>query len=139
MKNRQELKDAIISRLDREAEEHPKGHQKSKVNRYAFPSTGDAQIELMFQKDKQSPANLRVKKSFVEKLLDSQLAGMPLEHKISPASNLYQKKGKNGKLLYGRHSGLKSMPQLSDADLECFALHDMDTLVRILDTWKQEK
>ena len=48
MKKRQELKDAIISRLDREAEEHPKGHQKIKVNRYAFLSTGDAQIELMF-------------------------------------------------------------------------------------------
>ena len=75
----------------------------------------------------------------MEELLNGQLGGMPLEHKISPASELYQKKGKNGKLLYGRHSGLKSIPQLSDADLVCFALQDMGNLVRILDTLKQVK
>ena len=136
---RLELKRAIESRLDNDldVQTHDIGHQEKYANRYVLRSANGEHVELMFQKDERSPANLWVKKAFVEELLDGPSAGMPLEYKISSASNLYQTIGKNGEKQYGRHTGLKSMPQLKEADLVCFALYDMDNLERILETLKR--
>ena len=138
---RQELKCAIESRLDRESgvQVHPLGHQSKYANRYVLRSEGGVIIELMFQKDERSPTNLWVKKAFVEELLNDPLVGMPLDYKISSASKLYQTIDKNGEKQYGRHTGLKSMPQLGEADLVCFVLFDMNSLDRILETLKRVK
>ena len=136
---RLELKRAVEARLDNDpdVQTHRIGHQDRYANRYELRSAGGKHVELMFQKDERSPANLWVKKAFAEELLDGPSAGMSLEYKISPAANLYQTVGKNGEKQYGRHTGLKSMPQLSEADLVCFALYDMDNLERILETLKR--
>ena len=136
---RLELKRAIESRLDKDPDvkTHPIGHQAKYANRFLLRSAGGEQIELMIQKDESYPANLWVKKDFVEELLDEPSASMPLEYRISSAVNLYMTIGKNGKKQYGRHPGLKSMPQLGEADLVCFDLHDMDNLDRILEKLKR--
>lgn len=121
------LKRAIIMRLDREAKEHSKGHQKSYANRYAMRSSDGALVELMFEKGEKSPANLWVKQDFVRDLLDGRIPFTP-----SPASKLYQTFGKTGEKQYGRHSALEDMMQLGKADLVCFALRNMGDLDRIL-------
>ena len=67
------LKRAIVMRLDCEAKEHSKGHQKSYANRYSMRSSDGALIELMFEKGEKSPANLWVKEDFVRDLLDGSI------------------------------------------------------------------
>ena len=55
------LKNAIVLQLDREGEEHSKGHQDKFANRYTMRSSEGALVELMFEKGEKSPANLWVK------------------------------------------------------------------------------
>lgn len=121
------LKRAIVMRLDREAKEHSKGHQKSYANRYSMRSSDGALVELMFEKGEKSPANLWVKQDFVRELLDGRIP-----FTTSPASKLYQTVGKTGEKQYGRHSALEDMMQLGKADLVCFALLSMADLDQIL-------
>ena len=131
--NEEELKRRIVSRLDRKAKEHRMGHQARYANRYVLRSAGGAHIELMFQKDEKSPPNLWVKKDFVEGILQGRPGGYPLQYKESPKSGLYTEVGKTGIPKYGRHSGLKNMPQLGNADLVCFNLRDLVQLEFILE------
>lgn len=126
------LKRAIVMRLDREAKEHSKGHQKSYANRYSMRSSDGALVELMFEKGDKSPANLWIKQDFVKDLLDGSIP-----FSLSPASKLYQTIGKTGEKQYGRHSALEDMMQLGKADLVCFALRNMADLDRVLATLAQ--
>jgi hypothetical protein len=53
--------------------------------------------------------------------------------KDSPAALLWTKRNKNGDLLYGRHNGLKSMPELVNADLDKFQIEMLDELKRLIE------
>lgn len=121
------LKNAIVLQLDREGEEHSKGRQDKFANRYTMRSSEGALVELMFEKGEKSPANLWVKQCFVLELLEGDIP-----FTLSPASKLNQKVGRSGEVLYGRHSALKHMMQLGNADLVCFALRSMEDLKQIL-------
>jgi hypothetical protein len=122
------LKRAVVMRLDGEAKEHSKGHQKNYANRYSMRSSDGALVELMFEKGEKSPANLWVKQQFAMDLLDGRI---PVT--LSPAANLYQTVGKTGEKQYGRHSALEDMMQLGKADLACFALRSMADLNQVLE------
>ena len=126
------LKAKIISRLGEIACEHSKEHQPVKSNRYVICSTSGVKIELMFQKDCGSAVNLWVKEEFVEQLIVNCLPwnknkmicdGMICEP--YPACSILDDP-------YGRHSSLRSMPQLCEAALIRFELSKMGDLERIL-------
>ena len=134
--NMNELKREIISRLDRVAHEHPMGHQRRYANRYVLLSSAGLRVELMFQKDEKTPAYLWVKKQFVEELLYNESMNNNLIYKESLSSDLYNVVSNTGKLQYGRHSALSSMPQLVDADLVRFKLRNTSDFERIIETLK---
>lgn len=52
--------------------------------------------------------------------------------KVYLASHLWREVGAGGKRLYGRHSGLRSIPELRDGDLIRFAPETTTDVVRIL-------
>lgn len=52
--------------------------------------------------------------------------------KVYPASHSWREVGAGGKRLYGRHSGLRSIPELRDGDLIRFAPETTTDVVRIL-------
>lgn len=110
--DRATLKAAIVALLDAVAREHPRGHQPSKGRRYLLRSEFGADVALMFERDEDSLPNL-----WVEERFGASLKGCTSSPpKRSPAAHLYQAPGE-----YGRHSALKSMPELEGADLLCFA------------------
>lgn len=126
--NREQLKNAVIERLDNECVPHPMGHQASKARRYVYKTNRGAAFEIMFEQNSAVPANLWVLESAVRAILNSQLV-----FRRSPSSSLYRKTGKSGDLLYGRHSSLERMPQLGKADLVCFNLQSVNHLGRDLE------
>ncbi|WP_370312916.1 hypothetical protein [Sagittula sp.] len=125
---RADLKTAILARLDAVCEEHEMGHQGSKAARYIFKGENGTTVEMMFEKNEATLANLWVKEAFVLGLLDGSIL-----YTRKPASDLYQKTGKSGAKLYGRHSSMEKMPQIGQADLICFNLTSAAQLDRILD------
>lgn len=86
---------------------------------------------MMFQKDELSPANLWVCEAYVEGLRDTNI-----KQRRSPAALVNQVNAETGKVTYGRHTGLKTMEQLSEADLVCFTISSIDELRSILSTIK---
>lgn len=126
--SRKALKEACLALLDQVALEHPSGHQGKLAARYVFKSAGGEHIELMFDKGPASPANLWVCQRYVG-CLDLE----KLTHRLSPAHVLFKTKGKDERPRYGRHSGLRSMRQLSNADLICFNLQSVAQLQDVLD------
>ena len=123
-----ELRRAILHRLDEVAVEHPAGHQGVYAARYLMRTRQGGSVELMFQKGLNSPPNLWVVERFVAELLDDET----FEFRRSPASALFTTKGKDGEPNYGRHSALKTMTQLSHADLVCIRLSTLGELDRII-------
>lgn len=121
------LKLAVVMRLDSVGQEHSLGHQSRYANRYVLRSDDGMRVEVMFEKDRETPANLWVRQDFVTDLLDGSIP-----YTISPKSKLRQTRGKGGEMQYGRHSALEKMMQLGGADLVCFALRDITDLDRIL-------
>lgn len=119
------LKAAAVALLDALADEHPLGHQTSKARRYVLCTPGGTPLEVMFERDAKSSANLWV---------HAKAAG-PLATigKSKPASALWTEIGTDGALLYGRHSALEKMPQLGSADLICFVPETLTDLGAILD------
>lgn len=105
--NREELKKAALELFDKIADEHPKGHQKVKMNYYIVRNS---ELCFAFEKNLASPANIWCKLGVENEVKG--IAWVP-----SCAKNLCQKKNKKGKEVYGRHSGLKKVDELRDADL----------------------
>lgn len=118
------LKSAAAALLDSLATEHPLGHQASKARRYILQAPGGTPLKIMFEQDEGSSANLWVHAATAGTLASR---GTP-----KPASDLWAKTGKAGPL-YGRHSSLRPMPQLGDADLICFTPTKLAELGEILD------
>lgn len=112
--DRTHLKSAIAVMLDVLAAKHPLGHQEAYARRYILTTRSGKRIELLFEQSPKTPANI---------WLDASVAGsLPrsgTKHRLSPASALYAKRGKNGDPQYGRHSALETMPALGKADLIC--------------------
>ena len=121
------LKAAVVQRLADVAVEHPAGHQGKLAARFIFRTPDGERVELMFEKGPATPANLWVCERFVQNL-DSTM----ISQRRSTAGALYRSKKADGKKIYDRHSGLRPMPQLSDADLVCFKLEGMEDLEKVL-------
>lgn len=119
------LKTAAVALLDSLAREHPLGHQQSKGRRYILSAPGGTALELMFEQDADTKANL-----WAHAEAAGRLASMG---KSRPASDLWTRTGKDGKPLYGRHSALETMPQLGAADLVVFPLSNLAELGAVLD------
>ncbi|SHF39345.1 DNA polymerase III, epsilon subunit [Ruegeria intermedia] len=129
--SKDEIKRLVVARLDAIASVHPAGHQSTYANRYVYRAAGGTPIEIMFEKGPKSSANLWIAQRFV----DERACGH-LDHRLSPASALYSRRNTKGLLQYGRHSGLRTMPQLERADLVCFRLRsvqDLEALIAMLD------
>lgn len=57
------IKRAILRLLDAVSDEHPLGHQPSKAARYVLLSRHAARVEIMFEKNADSPLNLWCRES----------------------------------------------------------------------------
>lgn len=125
--DRDTLKLAAVALLDSLADPHPLGHQESKARRYVLTAPGGTALELMFEQDPDSRPNLWMLAKA------GALSGSYPPHRLFPAASLRTKRGKDGKLLYGRHSALERMPQLGDADLVCFIPTNLQELGAVLD------
>lgn len=123
---REKLKDSCLAILDIEGIEHPAGHSKL-VARYILRSENDNRIELMFERDEKSRANLWLSKAHAQGLL-----GSGIEQRSYPASDLYQRQEGGNKEVYGRHAGLKVMRDLAHTDLERFTLTSSDQMMKII-------
>lgn len=128
---RAELKAACLAILDAAAVEHAAGHGKM-VARYILRSQNDERIELMFEKDEKSRAHLWLAKDYARGLLNG-----GLEVRSYPAAGLYQAPKPGGTAAYGRHSGLKTMRDLANADLERFTVGTVGEAEVILDYLKR--
>ena len=127
---RDELKAAIVRRLAEVAFEHPAGHQGKLAARFILRSVSGEGIELMFEKGPASVPNLWMLRKYAEPLMTS---GIDLRE--SPARTLYAVTNDLGKKIYGRHTGLLPMRQLSDSDLVCFklkAITELEAMIEIL-------
>ena len=122
------LKRAALGLLDAVAEEHPLGLQTSKAARFIMVSDDGARVEIMFEKHDDSPPNLWC----LERAAGPSIIAAR-DPRRSPASGLWTKRGKDGELLYGRHSALKEMPQLGEADLVCFTPETVAEIGQIID------
>ncbi len=105
--NREELKKAALEHFDKIADEHPKGHQKVKMNYYIVKNS---ELCFAFEKNLGSPANIWCKLG-----VKDEVNGIDCEE--SKAEKLCQKVNDKGKEVYGRHSGLKKVDELRYADL----------------------
>lgn len=132
MSVREDLKAACLAVLDLHAVEHPGGHQSAYASRYILRSANGTRVEVLFEKGSRGPANLWVCEAFVEALIDSDI-----KQRHSPAAGLNQTDPETGKTHYGRHSALRSMRQLGNADLVCFTLEHVSQLNRIVDVLKR--
>lgn len=128
MNKSDELKRLCIERLDEAAMEHPSGHQGKLAARYLLKRPDGDVVELMFEKGPKNPPNLWVTNTRVAELISQS----ELQFRLSPASILFNKKGSDGKPVFGRHSALKAMRELGHADLVCFRITSPDDLDRIL-------
>jgi hypothetical protein len=125
--SRAALKSACLRQLESRATAHPAGHQGKLAARFVLRSASGEGIELMFEKGPRAPANLWILSAFAENVTD---LGISSRH--SSAAMLYQQKDAAGKLQYGRHSALKSMHQLANADLVCFTIEHETEIERML-------
>lgn len=125
--NRRFLKRAALGLLDAIGEQHPMGHQPSKANRYVLVSQDRVRVEIMFEKNDDSPPNLWCLKDAAGKVLIAKH-----NPRLSLAGDLWTRRGKDGPL-YGRHSALEKMPQLGNADLVCFTPDSVEQIGQIVD------
>jgi hypothetical protein len=122
------LKKAIVALLDAIAQEQSPGHQESKAGRYVLISNDGTPVEVMFEKNKNAPPNIWCLERAAGAAL---MRSVPCRR--SPASDLRAARGKDGELLYGRHSALERMQQLGEADLVCFAPETLAHVGQIID------
>ncbi len=131
MLERAELKAACLAILDVAAVEHPAGHAKI-VARYILRSQNDERIEMMFERDDKSRANLWLAKDHTIGLLNGDI-----EVRSYPAADLYQVSEPGGKIAYGRHAGLKVMRDLANVDIERFTITSVGEIEVIIDHLKK--
>jgi hypothetical protein len=122
------LKAAILVVLDAVAQEQSPGHQESKAGRYILISKDGTSVEIMFEKNDSAPPNLWC----LDRAAGTALIAAQAPRR-SAAADLWTKRGKNGELLYGRHSALEKMPQLGGADLVCFTPDSLAQVGQIID------
>ncbi|MCP5389846.1 MAG: hypothetical protein H6915_08775 [Novosphingobium sp.] len=115
--DREDLKRACLAALDAVAVEHPAGHQGKLAARYVLHTPRGAAIEIMFEKGPKTPAHLWMSREAGEGMID---AG--IRYRLSPATDTYATANAEGRPRYGRHSALKPMRQLANADLVCFTI-----------------
>lgn len=126
--DRRFLKDAIRGPLDAVAQKHPQGHRSSKAARYVLTSQDGTPVEVMFEKNEDSPPNIWCHMGAAGEALIA-----ALNPRRSPASGLWTERGKDGEPRYGRHSAVEHMPQLGGADLVCFAPETLAEVGQIID------
>lgn len=127
---RDDLKRQCLAALDAAAIEHPAGHQGKLAARYILRTQAGEGIEMMFEKGPARPANLWMNEKYAERLCDG---SVPFRR--SPAVGLYAASDSDSPVRYGRHSALKPMRDLANADLVCFTIEregQLEALLRAL-------
>ncbi len=125
--DRTKLKAAIVERLDASAAPHKIGHEQTNANRYVLRSAKGTSVEIMFEKGGTGNANLWVQTDLVSSIQPGRI-----EQRKYMAKSLNSKQNAKGKTVYGRHSGLRPMEQLGNADLTRFTLASVAELDQII-------
>ena len=105
--HREELKKSALELFDKIADEHPKGHQDVYMNYYFVKNS---KLCFSFEKSSKTPANIWCKLGVRGDVKE-------IDCEESLAKDLWQKVNSKGEKVYGRHSGLKKVDELRDADL----------------------
>ena len=116
-----------VKRLDREAKVHASGHQNVHARRYVLPRTGGDGVEIMIVV-KGSDLQL-----WCEANALSRDTGFKLGGTFRPSGETYAQQSRNGNIVYGRHSGLKTMDRLHRGDAWRFVPQTVDALDRLID------
>lgn len=120
------IKAHAVDRLDREAAVHRTGHQSVHARRYVLPRAGRPDIEIM----------IIVKGTHLQLWCEAEvmdrMTGQSLGGKFRPGTETCQP-DRNGKIRYGRHSGLKVMDRLHRGDAWRFVPKTIGELDDILD------
>ncbi|MGV1826646.1 hypothetical protein [Agrobacterium vitis] len=120
------IKTHAVDRLDREAVVHRKGHQNVHARRYVMPRAGRPDIEIMIIV-KGTHLQLWCEAEAMDRIKGSSLGG-----EFRSGAETYQP-DRNGKIQYGRHSGLKVMDRLHHGDAWRFVPKTIGALDGILD------
>lgn len=119
------LKSACVLELDRRSRPHPAG-STNKAQRCLL-DTPAGTVAVMFERNPEAPTNL-----WLPRRVASTLRLPAGRTRTYPASALWTKQNRKGERLYGRHSNLRQMPELRDADLTRVTLISVQELRDIL-------
>lgn len=117
----------LLNLFDTFAVEHPSRHQKKLLNRYVVKGH---ELCFAFEKNLSTQVNIwcPIKvKDFVS----------GIKNKESLSSELWKFNPVKGKIEYGRHSGLKAMKELRDADLIVFSPETSEEGERVVEAIKK--
>lgn len=123
--DRKALKSACVLELEKRARPHPAGNNKDSLR--CFLVTPGGSVAVMFEQNLEARPHLWLPTRVT--------AGLRLpagRTKPYPASALWTNRNKKGERLYGRHSNLRQMPELRDADLTRVTLISVHELRDIL-------
>ena len=135
------LRNEIVELLDREARPDGDNGRLAGVRRYTLKANDGTDLQIMFQvyenqkTGRSAPPNIWFLKA-AAKLMNTQKPA----YKDYPASSINQRKPVTGRVTYGRHSGLKSMTQLAEADLLRFTpetIFEVEKLIAALKDYNQ--
>ena len=119
------LKAACSLELDRRSRPHPAGSINKAYRCLLDTSAGE--VSVMFERNAGVPAHLWLLSRVASTL------SLPADRtKAYPAAALWTKRNSDGKPLYGRHSNLRAMPELKDADLTRITLETLQELRDVL-------
>lgn len=124
---RANLKSQCLAILDEVAVAHGAGHQHSLAGRYVLNGTRLGSIEMMFEKGASTPANLWMPQKVEKWIAD---AGLTFRQSLAETTNV--QRNATGGLIYGRHSALKTMRHLANADLICVTIEKIGDLRTLL-------
>ena len=126
--NRDMLIAACLTLLDQVATEHPAGHQGKLAARFTIRSRSGERIGLMFEKGGRTKPYLWAARIHARGLLESDV-----EFRVYLASSLYLEPDAEQKPNYGRHSALKPMRDLANADLVRFSIDRVGQMELVLE------
>ncbi len=122
---RKALKSACSLELDRRSRPHPAGSINKAYRCLLDTSAGE--VAVMFERSPGVPAHFWLPSRVASTL------SLPVDRtKAYPASALWAKLNSKGERLYGRHSNLRAMPELKDANLTKVTLETVQELRNIL-------
>lgn len=124
--DRAELKARCLELLDAMAIEHPAGHGKL-CARYIMRTQDGDRIELMFERGDNTRPHLWMAEKHARSFISC-----GAQYREYPAVSLYRPAQDSGKPTYGRHSALKAMRDLANADLIRFTIDTSTQLEFIL-------